>query len=225
MPRRQFITGGLALAAAASFSPLTQARNPQFTIIGLVFDDYETLDLHGPVEMLGHVPNASIKLAGKRQLARSYQGPSVLCDLDLTRTYPCDLFLIPGGLATRTLVNDPELIDWITRQAAVSKRVFSVCTGAALLAKTGLLDGHKATGNKMAFDWIRSVGPNVEWIGKARWQESGKYLTASGVSAGTDAALQLIETVHGKDVADRIQTLAEYDRNRDPGNDPYAVEA
>ncbi len=225
MPRRTVLTAGVALAAAASLSPLGHAGPRQYRIIALAFDDYETLDLHGPVEMLGHVPNSRIQLAGKRRLARSYQGPSVLCDLDLSQTYPCDLFIIPGGLGTRQLVQDAAFIDWITRQAEVSERVFSICTGAALLAKTGLLDGHKATGNKMAFDWIRTTGPDVQWVGRARWQTSGKYLTSSGVSAGTDAALHLIESIHGKDQADRIQRLTEYDRNHDAGNDPYAVEA
>ena len=62
----------------------------------------------------------------------------------------------------------------------------SVCTGSALLARAGVLDGLKATTNKRAFDWVRSQGPRVTWMPRARWVQDGSVFTSSGVSAGMD---------------------------------------
>ena len=97
-----------------------------------------------------------------------------------------------------------------------------VCTGTTLVAKTGLLDGHKATTNKAAFDWVANQGPNVDWQKKARWVESGKFFTSSGVSAGIDMSLALIAHLLGEDKALEAARWAEYDWHRDPDWDPFA---
>ncbi|MCL1138250.1 DJ-1/PfpI family protein [Shewanella pneumatophori] len=236
MQRRQFIKGASVLMATGAIAPAVQAAvstsslttNAPFTegkyrVLALVFDDYETLDLHGPVEMLGHMPNSEIKLVAMTEIVKSYQGPRVVADCLTTETYDCDLLLIPGGIGTRSLVNDTKLRQWLVAQIARSQNVFTVCTGTALLAMTSVLNGRKATTNKMAFQWVSSLNDNVPWQAKARWVLDGKFLTSSGVSAGTDAALFWVKHLHGELEAKRIQTLTEYDWNDDPLNDPYAV--
>ena len=82
----------------------------------------------------------------------------------------------------------------------------SVCTGSALLAKAGLLDGLAATSNKMFFDLARSQGDLVEWQESARWVDTGQYVTSSGVSAGTDMALAVIERLFGAELATQVVT-------------------
>ncbi len=99
--------------------------------------------------------------------------------------------------------------------------MLSVCTGAALFAKAGLLDGRRATTNKQFFDFSCAHGPNVTWLPSARWVEDGKFVTASGVSAGTDAALAVIARLHGRPVAQQIADLTEYEWQSDPGRDPF----
>ncbi|MCG9728988.1 DJ-1/PfpI family protein [Shewanella sp. Isolate13] len=236
MQRRQFIKGASLMLAAGVTAPTLQAKTSsqslatatpftegKYRILALVFDDYETLDLHGPVEMLGHMPNAEIKLVAAKEIIKSYQGPRVVADCLTTDTYDCDLLLIPGGLGTRTLVSDTGMRQWLIKQIACSQNVFTVCTGTALLAMTSVLNGRKATTNKMAFEWVTSLNDNPQWQPRARWVYDGKFLTSSGVSAGTDAALFWVKHLHGEQEARRIETLTEYNWNQDANNDPYAV--
>eukprot|EP01023_Acetabularia_acetabulum_P034111 TRINITY_DN32023_c0_g1_i1.p1 TRINITY_DN32023_c0_g1~~TRINITY_DN32023_c0_g1_i1.p1 ORF type:complete len:199 (-),score=2.53 TRINITY_DN32023_c0_g1_i1:69-665(-) len=123
----------------------------------------------------------------------------------------------------KTLDND-YIIDWIKRQSEVSKKVFSICTGAALLAKANLLEGIKATTNKQAICYIINNHPEckADWVGHARWVDSGKYLTSSGVSAGTDASLFLIKQLRGIDEVNRILTKTEYTWDSNSDDDPFA---
>ncbi|MCL1095410.1 DJ-1/PfpI family protein [Shewanella kaireitica] len=230
--RRQFLKMGSAAVAsslltlpvvAAANTTTTPFQSSRYRVLALVFDDYETLDLHGPVEMLGHMPNVDIKLVASTEFVKSYQGPRVVADLLMDRTYDCDLLLIPGGLGTRTLVDDELMLRWLTAQIERSEKVFSICTGSALLAKTAKLNGVKATTNKMAYQWVTSLAESVDWQPKARWVDDGKYLTSSGVSAGTDAALYWVKMLHGEVEARRIETLTEYHWLDDSSNDPYAV--
>ncbi|WP_028771959.1 DJ-1/PfpI family protein [Shewanella waksmanii] len=224
MNRRDVLIGGSAAIVAAMLSPTALSdTGARHKTVALVFDDYETLDLHGPIEMLGHMRNSQILLVGNQSVVRSYQGPRVVTDRQLPDVIPCDLFLIPGGLGTRTLVDDSELVDWLVRQCAVSKKVFSVCTGSALLAKTALLNQVSATTNKMAYNWVTSLNSQVVWQPTARWVDDGKYLTSSGVSAGIDAALHYIKQTQGEAEARRIEQLTEYQWNSDSRQDPYAI--
>jgi transcriptional regulator GlxA family with amidase domain len=97
-----------------------------------------------------------------------------------------------------------------------------VCTGAALLAKAGILDGRKATTNKRAYAWVVSQGPKVEWIAQARWVEDGKFFTSSGVSAGMDMTLGLIARLHGRQASLEAAQGAEYEWHEDSAWDPFA---
>ncbi|QYJ93663.1 DJ-1/PfpI family protein [Shewanella spartinae] len=239
MNRREFILAGGAVFAAG-LSPKLFAASPTsnqiqthfpsggqaqapLKVLALVFDDYETLDLHGPLEMLGHLPSVEIILIGPQSIVRSYQGPRVVADRLLDEVVECDLLLVPGGMGTRKLVDDTRLLDWLRRQAKVSNKVFSVCTGAALLAKADLLDGVSATTNKMAYAWVTGLNDKVIWQPSARWVDDGRFLTSSGVSAGIDAALFYIAQTYGEAQARKIETLTEYQWNSDADKDPYAV--
>ncbi|ACA84403.1 DJ-1/PfpI family protein [Shewanella woodyi] len=226
MKRRDFITAGGIAVASALFAPhlFATPKGKPLKILALVFDDYETLDLHGPVEMLGHMSHVQILLVGAKSIIRSYQGPKVVTDISMEQVTPCDLLIVPGGIGTRTLVEDSELLSWLQAQEKVSKKVFSICTGSALLAKAGILDGVNATTNKMAYQWVTSLSQRVHWQPSARWVDEGKFLTSSGVSAGTDAALFYVRQLRGEEEARRIERLTEYHWNDDSTNDPYAVE-
>ena len=98
----------------------------------------------------------------------------------------------------------------------------TVCTGSALLARTGLLDHRPATSNKLAWDWVVQQGPQVQWVRQARWVDDGDILTSSGVSAGIDMALSLIARLHGREMALTSARNMEYIWNEDAENDPFA---
>ena len=105
----------------------------------------------------------------------SRQGPQAIAEVSAADAKPYDILLVPGGRGTRPEVDNAGLIDWLRRHAEASRIVATVCTGTALLARTGHLDGRKATTNKKAFDWVMSQGPNVDWQGRARWVVDGKF--------------------------------------------------
>jgi len=90
MKRRDFLTAGSLAMATAMVSPQLFAvtKDKPLQILALVFDDYETLDLHGPVEMLGHMKNVQIKLVGDKSIIRSYQGPKVVTDVSMDSVIP-----------------------------------------------------------------------------------------------------------------------------------------
>jgi transcriptional regulator GlxA family with amidase domain len=127
-----------------------------------------------------------------------------------------DILLIPGGTGTRSLVNDMEFISELKTLCGQCDLVLTVCTGAALLAKTGLLDGKEATSNKIHFEFVKSQGPKVKWIKEKRWVESVSVLTSGGVSAGIDAGLYLVSKQFGRDVAVNSAARMEYNWNEDP---------
>lgn len=187
----------------------------------LLFDEFETLDVYGPVEILGRLTDLySIQfysLSGG--LINNKHGVVVQTKKLEEIKNGTGIFLIPGGYGTRTEVNNTALIDLIKQIAEHSNYVFTVCTGTSLLAKTGLLDGRKATSNKRAFDWVVTTGTKVNWIKQARWVADDKYYTSSGVSAGMDMTLGFLNDIHGnafaKDVADQIEYTWQEDKDHD----------
>lgn len=132
------------------------------------------------------------------------------------------VLLIPGGQGTRPLVNDAEYIEWLRQRAVAASRVLTVCTGSALLAKTGVLDGLPATTNKIAFDWVASLRPQVLWQRQARWVRAGRIYTSSGISAGIDMTLGFVADHNGLPAAQEAARQMEYIWNRDSTDDPFA---
>jgi transcriptional regulator GlxA family with amidase domain len=191
----------------------------------LLFPEFELLDVFGPLEVFGHRLVAHhyrvCMVAAEAGPVASAQGPRVLADHGFVGP-PLDVLLVPGGMGTRREVDNAKLVRWIAATAAVAEIVTSVCTGAALLARAGVLDGHRATTNKRAFDWVVTQGPCVEWIRKARWVEDGKFVTSSGVSAGIDMSLAVLESTVDPVTADEIARAIEYRRHADADDDPFA---
>jgi transcriptional regulator GlxA family with amidase domain len=194
------------------------------TLGALLYEDFELLDLFGPLEMFGNMQGAvQVRTVADRQgLVRSAQGPRVHADHGLEDCPPLDLLLVPGGIGTRAQVDDVRLIDWLRGRSGELEVAMTVCTGSALLAAAGLLDGRRATTNKMFFAWPETTWPAVRWVREARWVEDGKFWTSSGVAAGIDMALAVVSRLAGQQTADFLATATEYDWHRDAGWDPFA---
>lgn len=178
----------------------------------LLFENFETLDVFGPVEILGRLKDIYnirfYSLSGG--LIGNSHGVSIVTEKLESEHNNSEIVIIPGGAGTRPGVNDALLIDAIRKISVSSNYVLTVCTGSALLAKTGLLDGRKATSNKRAFDWVMTNGKDVNWIKQARWVVDGKYYTSSGVSAGMDMVLGFVADRHGAELARKLAFEIEY---------------
>jgi putative intracellular protease/amidase len=196
-------------------------------VIGIVlFEGFETLDVFGPVQMLGRLAHHKLVAVSQAGSAvTSSQGLSTLARHAFDDAPQFDVLLVPGGMGARAEVDNPVMLAFLRRQARQASWVTSVCTGAALLAKAGLLDGRRATTNKNAFAWVAAQSDKVDWRPRARWVVDGDVMTSSGVSAGTDMALALVERLYDRQTANAAARSAEYVWNRDPEDDPFALEA
>ena len=211
----------------------------------LVFDGFEPIDGWGfteaftiarfigtgytspppyPFEVLLISSQQTLAGGGAPAPVESYNGPRVApdCFRDEALEQAIDLLMIPGGQGTRTLlVTDPPeerraLLDWVRAMDGRVAIMASVCTGSAVLAAAGLLDGKPAATNHQAFGWVAGVGPRVLWDNVSRWVDAGRYVTSAGVSAGTDMGFYLVERLAGRAVAEVAAMAAEYDWHRDP---------
>ncbi|MBK1647710.1 dimethyladenosine transferase [Rhabdochromatium marinum] len=194
------------------------------TIGVVLFPEFELLDVFGPVEMFGIArEHFDIRMVSEDgQTVASRQGPKSVVDHSFGDAVRYDILLVPGGQGTRREVYNESMLSWLQEQAKGAEYVTSVCTGSALLAKAGILDGVCATTNKMAFEWVTSQSSAVIWKKQARWVEDGKFFTSSGISAGIDMSLALIQKLLGQETADKTALRAEYQWCRDSSWDPFA---
>ena len=137
-------------------------------------------------------------------------GLSVNPDYSLADCPQPDLLLVPGGAGTRSRMHDAGLIDWIQRTVERADLVMSVCTGALLLAKAGLLDGLEATTHHVGFDLLREIAPTATVHEDVRFVDNGKIITSAGIAAGIDMSLHVVERLLGPDAAAETARHMEY---------------
>jgi transcriptional regulator GlxA family with amidase domain len=192
----------------------------------VLFEGFELLDVFGPLEawgMLANMDQCKITTVAERSGAvTSAQGPKAIAEFSFSDCPHLDLMLIPGGIGTRNEISNKTLLDWLKVRAEKAEVVTTVCTGTAILAHTGLLDGRRATTNKRAFKWVAEQSAKVNWVREARWVEDGKFATSSGVSAGIDMALAVMARLYGAETAEAIAIAMEYEWHRDANWDPFA---
>ena len=204
---------------------------PPLDIGVVLYDGAEPLDVFGPIEMWMNAGPDNIRVhliaEQKRPIVLTTTGypkqlaPRVEAQYSFKDVPELDVLMVPGGIGTLVEVDNPAMIEFLRDQAAKVAVATSVCTGSALYAKAGLLKDNKATGNKVFFDYLVSQGP-ADWQLEARWVESGRFFTSSGVSAGIDMSLAVVARFFGDEIARMIAQSTEYEWNEDPDRDPFA---
>jgi len=186
------------------------------TLAILVFDDVELLDFCGPFEVFSvanrftESPAFQVVTIAEKRPVDTHGGLSVNPNHGLDDCPRPDLLLLPGGQGTRREMYNTGLIDWITLASAKADLVLSVCTGALLLARAGLLDGLEATTHHGSFDLLRQVAPKTKVLEDRRFVDNGRVICSAGISAGIDMSLHVVGSLLGRDVAMKTAKQMEY---------------
>lgn len=193
------------------------------TQVGIVvFPDVEVLDFCGPFEVFSVTrrdetrrreepsPFAVHVVAETHEPVVATGGLRVLPDCTFDECPPLDVLVVPGGWGTRALLAHPPVLDWIAARGAAVPLLTSVCTGALLLGRTGLLDGRRATTHWRALDLLREVAPRAVVEDALHVVEDGRVVTSAGISAGIDMALRVVTRLCGEAVARATARHMEY---------------
>jgi transcriptional regulator GlxA family with amidase domain len=183
-----------------------------------IFDEVEVLDFCGPFEVFAvtgaraeEKPFEVFTVAETAAPITARNGLSVNPTFTFADCPQADILIIPGGYGTRPLMQHQATLDWITAQAAHAELVMSVCTGALLLAKIGLLEGLRATTHWGALDLLRDVAPNTTIQPDTRFVDNGRVLLSAGISAGIDLSFHIVTRLLGRGVAQETARWMEYD--------------
>jgi transcriptional regulator GlxA family with amidase domain len=202
----------LAIPGSARFRRFEVKRS----IAIVIFDEVEELDFVGPWEVFSYLRSLEpdtcevFTVSERGGEVRCAKGLRVLADHSFETVPRADVILVPGGMGTRTEVDNPRMIEYIRRAGAEAELATSVCTGSFMLERAGLLTGRRATTHWGSLDRLRALG-SVEVVEGQRWVDEGTVVTSSGVSAGIDMALWVVGQLYGAPHARVVQRFMEYD--------------
>jgi transcriptional regulator GlxA family with amidase domain len=213
------LPAAVALPQAAGSTTAAPAAAPaKKTVVIVVFEGVGALDFAGPFEVfttaseLGETPVFQVYVAAERPgPLRGHNGMVLQPDCTLADCPPADVLVISGGPGAMQAMDRPELLGWIRRSAERAETVVSVCTGAFLLAKAGLLDGLTVTTHQQGIGYLGHLAPKAKVVADQRFVDNGKIVTAAGMSAGIDASLHLVARLLGPERAKATATWMEYD--------------
>ncbi|PHH64288.1 hypothetical protein CDD81_4772 [Ophiocordyceps australis] len=200
----------------------------------MLFTGFQALDVFGPLDVLNMLNrNHTLELSlvsitdtpvSTRPPSRSTGIEQHIVPTHTLQTAPNDIevLIVPGGGGTRDVVGTGPIVKFIQHVFPKLRFLLTVCTGAALAARAGVLDGRRATTNKLALSWARELRVDVDWVSQARWVQDGNVWTSSGISAGIDMMYAFVAAQFGDDVAAKIAHDSEYERNMDANHDPFA---
>ena len=190
----------------------------------LIFENVEVLDFAGPLEVFSVADELSGKdtfkvftVAETPGTIRTNNGLKIVPEHTLESVPAPDLLIVPGGFGTRALLNKPSVIEWIRVAAKRAEIVASVCTGALLLAKAGLLNELPATTHYFSHDLLRELAPTAHIHEDRRFVDNGHIATSAGISAGIDLSLHLIARLQNLTTAEKTARHMEYHWRNDGG--------
>jgi copper(I)-binding protein/putative intracellular protease/amidase len=196
-------------SAAAQPPPSEPPPNRKKAAI-LIFDGVQIIDYTGPYEVFGQAGMEVFTVAVKPDVITTAMNMRVTPHYTLENAPAADVLLIPGGGVTRTQ-EDPNVIKWIQERSKQTEYVVSVCNGAYIRAKTGLLDGLTATTYYGLLDGLSAVAPKVKVVRDQRYVDNGKFITTAGLSSGIDGSLYVVSKLFGKARAQMAALNMEYD--------------
>lgn len=192
----------------------------------LLFDNVEVLDFAGPFEVFSRTrlepgvesrrsddsaPFRVFTVAPAAGQITATGGLRVIPNYHFANAPHVDLLVVPGGFGTRPLLANETVLEWIRQQSVTTELMTSVCTGSLLLARAGLLANRRATTHWSSLDALAALDASITVERELRVVDDG-IVTSAGVSAGMDMALAVVESLHGREVADETAHYIEYRR-------------
>lgn len=197
------------------------SANEQLDVAIVVFDDVEVLDVCGPFEVFsvaGFVEDRkpfSVRLvAAENNTVHARNGLKLLPDCTYSDCPVPDILVVPGGPGARPQSRDPHLLTFLQQMAPQVRTVLSVCTGALIMGRAGLLDNQPATTHHRAIQELQDAAPSAQIQTQVRYVRSGNMVLSGGVAAGIDAALEVVADYCGPELAKSTAHYMEFPWNR-----------
>jgi len=184
-----------------------------------VFNDIELMDFAGPYEVFS-VTNElndyqlcrTFTFSESSDRIKSINGLCVIPDYTVENCPDIDILIIPGGIGTKKILENDKILSFIEERYNKSDFTFSVCSGARILAKIGLLHNRKFITHHEVISDILQIDPSAVLQKNARFVDEGKILTSAGISAGIDLSLYMVEKLFGNEIADKTAAYMEYEK-------------
>jgi transcriptional regulator GlxA family with amidase domain len=184
----------------------------------LLFNDIEVLDFAGPFEVFstantehGETIFNVYTFAEKRGIISARNGLKVTPDFTFENSPEPDILVIPGGNGRKIEMNNPVLLNWIKEKFTSLEYLLSVCTGAFIVGKTGLLDGMEATTHHYSYDEFENTFPNIKLIKNTKYVDNGKIITSAGVSSGINMSLYVVGKLFSEEL--KLKTASHIEFN------------
>jgi putative intracellular protease/amidase len=195
-------------------APAPDAERKKVAI--LIFNGVQIIDYTGPWEVFGQAGFEVFTVAQKPDPITTVFGMTVTPNHTFADELKADILLVPGGYVGGA-EQDPQTLKWLQASAEKATVVLSVCNGAYILAKAGLLNGLTATTTAGLIDGLAKAAPNIKVVHDQRFVDNGKIITAGGLSAGIDGALHVVSKLYSKGRAQAVALGLEYNWQPDAG--------
>jgi transcriptional regulator GlxA family with amidase domain len=198
-------------------SSLLSVRRSRVNVGILLFDEVEVLDFAGPFEVFSVTSELNDyrllrvhTISKDGGLVTAVNGLKVQPEYSFNDHPPIDILVIPGGVGTRREMADPKVLDWVLANHSTARITFSVCSGARILGKLGLLDGMASTTHHEVIPHLQEIAPATRVNPEARFIDAGKVMTCGGITAGIDLSLHIVGKLFGEAIRRKTVTYMEY---------------
>lgn len=187
----------------------------------LLFSGVEVLEFAGPYEVFavanrlhgGNLFNlATVSYSGEPLQANG--GLQISPDFAMHECPDLDVLIVPGGDGRQEVMRDDESLNWIVHKAKQAEKVVSVCSGALILAKGGLLDERESTTHRRLWQTLEQLAPATAVVREARFVDTGRIVTTGGITSGIDGTLQVLYELHGEEICLSVARFMEHSWNR-----------
>lgn len=177
----------------------------------LLFNEVEVLDFAGPFEVFSISDFNTFTIAENNKTVNARNGLKLVPDYDFNNHPDIDILIIPGGYGAEEIeIKNKSLLNWIVDQHKKVNITASICTGAFLLAESGVLKNHTVTTHWMDIERLQREYPKLDVIKDTKYVDQGSVLTAAGISSGIELSLYIVSKVVGKEAANKTAKRMEY---------------